>query len=132
MSLRDRQPLKSTELAWAAGFFDGEGSFGCYTQTVRHPRAVYRYPRFKLQVGQRDIRPLERFHAAVYWGHVRSGFDRRYDPPKPYHNYVANGAIALKVINQLWPYLSEPKREQVTRAREKYESSSKATVEVNP
>ncbi len=85
----------SAELAWAAGFFDGEG----YTTTSG------RY----LQVGitQKDTRTLDRFLAAVGLGSVTH--------PVRISCWRANGADAYRVMEKLWPALSAPKREQFLR-----------------
>lgn len=96
------------ELAWAAGFFDGEGS--AFQMRGKKPGQVY----LALQVSQKDKRPLERFSKALGIGRVRG--------PYKSHNgqsfWAVSGKKAQVVIEQLWPYLSEPKREQITRVEE--------------
>jgi hypothetical protein len=81
----------ATELAWAAGFFDGEGWTSASKRT------------FWLGIAQKDIRPLERFVDAVGVGRI---YDNRI------HTVALTGAKALKVLTALWPLLSEPKREK--------------------
>lgn len=100
--------INREELAWAAGFFDGEGTTGFYKNGI--------YRRLVLAIPQNDPRPLERFHAAVqglgYINWQRTGT-----------NYVwqcqkfadAQAAIAL-----LWAFWSAPKREQATVALIRY------------
>lgn len=63
-----------------------------------------------MQVGitQKDTRPLERFAGVVGLGSVTH--------PKRISVWRANGADAYRVMEKLWPYLSDPKREQFLRA----------------
>jgi hypothetical protein len=93
------------ELAWAAGFFDGEGS-------IVLPRGA---TSIALQIGQADRRPLERFHAAVGdLGRIEGP-----TPPNPpgrlvMHRWrVGKWRDAQAVIALLWPFLAQPKRERI-------------------
>lgn len=90
------ESMKS-ELAWAAGFFDGEGT----SYVARHGRNR-QHRRICITVSQKDRRPMDRFVAAV-GGHVRE--NRLY----VWHE---SSARAIEAMEKLWPYLSEPKREQ--------------------
>lgn len=93
-----------TELAWAAGFFDGEG---CTTLAKKNANKTVR-----VIVAQKDIRPLQRFVAAV-------GDRGKIYPPRGEHmvrHWASNAEpVAREVLALLWPYLSEPKREQAER-----------------
>lgn len=91
------------EQAWAAGFFDGEGSFVLSrTGGQRRPRDH----RLVLAVAQKDRRPLERFRAAVGGGgHLsRNG--------KGYWQFTLTNRQAVAAFEVLRPYLSPPKLEQ--------------------
>ena len=95
----------NTELAWAAGFFDGEGSI------------QLRKTGLQLYVGQTDPRPLERFAAAVGVGKVNGPYGpyARNGTPntwKPMYAWQVGGRKAEAVFALLQPFLSEPKREQ--------------------
>lgn len=108
----------SVELAWAAGFFDGEGSvFVNRRKSVAKYRANpirYDITSVGLAVCQVDIRPLRRFRAAI-------GAERAISGPypttrKPYWRWSCEGRPSvLGVLETLWPFLSEPKREQSYR-----------------
>jgi hypothetical protein len=92
------------ELAWAAGFFDGEGS-------------VYFTGKYiTLAITQADRRPLDRFRAALDLGTVRGPYRLE---KSPYFVYTAGVYEIQPVIEKLWPLLSEPKREQITNAKAK-------------
>lgn len=89
-----------TELAWAAGFFDGEG-----TSTSCRNKNQAAYPR--LHVHQKDRRTLDRFHAAI--GFRGSVGHRRSDGC---YAWQASCNLGRSVMMLLWPYLSEAKKEQ--------------------
>jgi hypothetical protein len=106
--------MDTNELAWAAGFFDGEGhSYWRWSiQSAPQNRKGW-YRCFKSQVGisqAHDPQCVERFQAALGGlGKIR-----------PYTN--KHGRIYMwtvqaideveSVLLTLWPYLSHPKREQ--------------------
>src|SRR5690349_5311058 len=94
-----------TELAWAAGFFDGEGS----SKLDRRKDRAY----ISIQIGHVEPGPLHRFRAAVGAGNVTGPYDHnsKKNPRwKPHYSYQAYGENARFVIEtQLWTYLSEPK-----------------------
>jgi hypothetical protein len=93
-----------SELAWAAGFFDGEGTI--YNRTRKQ-----KYSYYNLEIAQRDIRPLERFLAAVGEGKIipRKARGRT----KEHFMWVCwQQEGVMSILNKLWPYLSEPKKEQ--------------------
>src|SRR6266508_3519881 len=102
--------MDSHELAWAAGFFDGEGTVGCgHMQPDKRPH-------LHLSVSQADVRPLKRFQLAIGgFGRIRG----------PFYPNRALGHLGRKPMFQLqigsfetiqatvafmWRWLSEPKR----------------------
>jgi hypothetical protein len=86
---------EQVELAWAAGFFDGEG---CVAAQL--PKGCVSL-RLKLDVSQKYRRaPLERFRAAVGVGNI-------YDKKNEVYSYSATGADAHAVMELLRPYLGE-------------------------
>lgn len=101
---------EATELAWAAGFFDGEGYVSIsFSKGTRWPSIV-------LGITQHNRETLERFSAAVGRGKIygprRSGKGElvRYD----LHVGGIDGVTA--VLLALSPYLSSPKRNQAEAA----------------
>ena len=92
------------ELAWAAGFFDGEGS-------------TYLDPRPRLSISQNDVVTLERFRDAVGLGtvHVQSAIYGR--AKKPVHQFRISGWRPVQAaVAMLWPWLSPIKKAQASRA----------------
>jgi hypothetical protein len=98
------------ELAWAAGFFDGEGS--TYLKVYATGRVEIR-----MAVAQTDPRPLVRFRNAVGIGSVNGPYERQNKTHKPNYEYRPDTFEHMQaVIAMLWHWLSEPKREQATTA----------------
>ena len=88
-----------TEIIWAAGFWDGEGSV---VRTANHNST-----RIKMNVSQKDRRPLERFLKAVGVGKI---YPQR--PNNAWQWSASAKADVIKVYELLSPYLSAPKMEQ--------------------
>lgn len=94
------RPATLMDLAWAAGFLEGEGSF-----VTNGPHAV-------VQAFQVELEPLER---------IRSFFGGRLTHQKRRGNrqdiwiWRANGPRARSIMYTLWPLLSVKRREQIRR-----------------
>lgn len=107
------------ELAWAAGFYDGEG--GCYAHLDKRDGSV----RIQISLKQVDIRPLERFKSAVGVGNIRGP----YQGNKAYHQgqyrWYAYSQNAYTFLEKIYDYLSEPKKEQINKVLLKIEENKK-------
>ena len=96
------------ELAWAAGFFDGEGST---TLTAGKRRRDYPTPKVSMaQTGSRE--ELDRFVVAVGAGKVRGPWLQPYNDKPRWFYQTTRAADAQAVIARLWPFLCSRKREQ--------------------
>jgi hypothetical protein len=90
------------QIAWAAGFFEGEGGVYVGARTV------------KLCVVQADREPLERFRAI--FGVEGNILSKRPNPPGKktmYAYYVQRRDQVEVVVEQMWPWLGPRKREQI-------------------
>ncbi len=104
------KPLIREELAWAAGFADGEGSFF----SCNNGKTAGRQPVFS--ISQVDQRALIRFYNAVGFGSVTDP----YQPPsrakgnsRPICRYRVSGFNRVQAIMALlWTWLGPVKREQ--------------------
>lgn len=101
------------QLAWAAGFWDGEGCCGI---SNGKSGAVSLY----LTISQVPREPLDRFARAVGCGRVSGPFQRS----KPHHQpqylwRIGSFEYCQAVLAMLWPFLSGPKREQAAAALER-------------
>jgi hypothetical protein len=97
------------ELAWAAGFFDGEGTFG-YAGKKGCPA---------VQISQKDPTVLGRFKEIVGMGTV-SGPRKNLTPKgraSTIHAYYISGLEPTQYIGAiLWIFLSQQKRDQFARS----------------
>lgn len=106
--------MKDTEIIWAAGFFDGEG----YSGMVPTKKGDWVGYYLKLAVGQKDRRPLDRFHLAVGGSGAIYGPYSHNPGWAPMYYWKDQGASAEAVMDLLLPHLSEPKREQWAQAQQ--------------
>jgi hypothetical protein len=96
------------ELAWAAGFFDGEGCVGAYAGPPSKGGVRRRYLRVSVAQKQRPL--LDKYLGIFGCGAVYE------DKRRPMHAYQASGRAAFDVVNRLWPWLGEQKRADFKRA----------------
>lgn len=99
------------DIAWAAGFFDGEG---CITigREARHT--------VRIKVKQVEREPLDRFHRIVGAGTVHGPYRHDHGPYRkncrPIHQFhMGKRADVVRTLNLLLPHLCSAKAE---RARE--------------
>lgn len=103
------------ELAWAAGFFDGEGC------TNAHRSNVGNKPwRISVSVTQIHRDTLERFQAAL--GGIGTIYGPYEKPVNPQFTFKGAGLEKTQaIIAMLWPWLTPHKKEQailaISRAR---------------
>ncbi len=99
------------ELAWAAGFWDGEGSTSIHTQ--KHSEHTYHYP--KMSIGQVNPKPLYRFQAALGGlGTVNGPYDRKspYNKQPIYIWHLHRWQYVQQALACLWSNISEEKQMQ--------------------
>ena len=96
------------ELAWAAGFLDGEGNFSC---DLRSNKA-----KMTIQAAQVEPQPLERLKA-VLGGNVTGPYGPYVKPNrKPWYMWRMYTNQAEEACLRLLPYLSQPKIKQILNA----------------
>jgi hypothetical protein len=113
--VRFHDPL---EAAWAAGFYDGEGSTG-FSHKVKQAGRQRVYGYVTLAVSQSGSpETLERFQKAVRCGKVYGPYDHKKnaDTWRPYWRYMASNRDARKALRIMWPWLSSVKRAQAEAA----------------
>lgn len=108
----------ATEMAWAAGLFDGEGSVWASSPRGSARRAAAMELAQSSEKGVPET--LVRFRAAIGVGWIsgphapRSPWSRL-----PQYRWAAGGRHQVSaVVHALWPWLGTVKREQVTAVRE--------------
>lgn len=97
------------DLAWAAGFLEGEGSFSAGKRTSTYVVA-----------SQVNREPLDKLRA-LFGGSMLFRHHRRRNPSwSPFYRWQVGGARAIGVILTLWPMLSQKRREQAREALNGY------------
>jgi hypothetical protein len=110
----DREEI---ELAWAAGFFDGEGN------TRIHHDSRWKSSRIFVSLSQVEREPLDRFCTAVGVGKVYGpygGPSEKSPNKQPHYMYAVWGIGAEVVVGQLIPYLCTAKTEQALKVFHAY------------
>ncbi len=99
--------MTTEETIWAAGFADGEACI-----YINAPRSTC--PSITFEIGQTDVRPLLRFKVAVDEGKIMGPYlsPSAKKNHSPRYVFRVTGLAAQSVLRQIWPYLSDPKREQ--------------------
>lgn len=106
------------QLAWAAGFIDGEGSF--YVQKVSSRARPNRPLRPRFEIGQVDTRVLYRLQSALPFGaRVMGPYCNKTHPgskAQPMYLYYVDGFKDVQALLALvWPWLGIVKREQAKK-----------------
>lgn len=100
-------------MAWAAGFFDGEGYIGLQLSHGGNAQNV------RMSVYQTSLQPIERFHKAV-WGLgklVKPRNNKSFLQKKTMYEWRSGRYEEVQaVVALLWSFLSEPKRQQARKA----------------
>lgn len=125
--------IEDTEVAWAAGFFDGEGNCGLHRQTttwqkknkngekISGKRNYWkRYP--ALTVSQVTSEELYRFdNATNNVGKVRGPYGPYKTTKQAYYQYSVFGYNNIKEMYKvLKPYLCSRKKEQIEDVLKRY------------
>jgi hypothetical protein len=95
------------ELAWAAGFFDGEGSSSLNVQRDGRKTTA-------LSIGQTNREPLDKFDRATSnIGAVGGPYQPKNPKHTPWYRWSTGGLENCQlVMDMLWPWLCSIKREQ--------------------
>jgi hypothetical protein len=108
-----------SELAWAAGFFDGEGYIGAVHVNTQKGKYKGNWT-LQLSISQCDPYVLHRFREAVGGiGRITGPYSRKL--PKRGNDrwvYRTNASQVEQVMDQIKPYLSPVKLAQLEKALE--------------
>lgn len=102
--------MSREELAWAAGFVDGEGHFGF--SFVSHKASNSQQKIIGLSVNQTDVRALQRLREVLKLGRINGPYKYKstHSPIWVYH--IGSFEEVQSAICKLWPWLGPVKREQ--------------------
>ena len=105
-------PTATSDLAWAAGLFEGEG---CFTVSMVHGR--YPQPRVKLRSTDEDV--VRRFHETVGFGTVREeNWHTVHQGYKKQWEWFARADEVVPVIDLLLPWMGTRRRARALEVRE--------------
>ncbi len=102
--------MNREELAWAAGFLDGEGYFACTGRSDRPHR------RLTVAAAQVHLEPLDRLKALLGGG-IHGPYPSRHMTGQPYYQWqICSFEQVQAAIAALWAFMSPPKRAQAQAA----------------
>lgn len=103
-SLRGDNPLCTREnLAWAAGLFEGEGSFSYQRRG--------QYMTIQVELGMTDEDRVRRFHAVVGIGNVTGPHNNTKPHHKPIYRWKTGSFAGVQAIMAfMWPWLGPRRR----------------------
>jgi hypothetical protein len=106
------------EMAWAAGFFDGEGHTRVNYISNRYGR---HFASLLLSVSQANDGPgppsvLLRFQAAFNEGRINGPYRSGRPNERPMWRWRCSGIKAAEVLGRMWPWLDTVKQDQADRA----------------
>lgn len=102
---------KLVELAWAAGFIDGEGCISVVRQTYQKKTRRNYYIRIRLQVVQNDLACLQRLQKVLG---VRSSINQMGWKPsqtRPIYSLLIDGRHAIGALEIIEPFLVRKKHQ---------------------
>lgn len=104
--------MNAVDAAWAAGFFDGEGSIflSRNTWTIR------------VDVAQVDPRPLQKL-VDLFGSKVLGPYQPKTKNSKPYYRWAKCSAKAVEFMNTIRPYLVI-KQDQMDRVLNEYKKKN--------
>lgn len=114
------------ELAWAAGFFEGEG---CFTRSIQTRGNSTAY-NLKAHISQTTEEPIIKFYEAIGFGRINGPYQNgKY---KEYWRYEAAGYERVQeLLVMLWPHLSDRRKEEGTKIILGYREFEKTRVRFN-
>ena len=104
--------MRDSEIAWAAGFLDGEGSFSCKSNSRSKKDPSRTYPNFMFHVTQVARSPLERL-VDLFGLKIYGPYRQKNRPTtKPFFYYQCRGKRAEHAFLEMVPHMSKEKAEQ--------------------
>jgi hypothetical protein len=102
--------MKPEEIAWAAGFIDGEGCFSAIKGWDKT-----KYSKVHLKVVQVEPEALHRL-VDILGGFVSGPQNPPSHRGKPYYTYTLTWNACKRAVPVLWPYLTSATRQKWTGA----------------
>jgi len=117
----DNKPDYEINIAWATGFYDGDGSMCCTSNNGK------KYQRLQLTIGQKDYNgkvadTLVKFKNIVGCGYIYQK-NKKGKEINQHQFFVTKREDVKKVINLLWKHLSISKKNQAIKALNLFEAN---------
>lgn len=113
--------MNREELAWAAGFVDGEGYTGFHICQKSRPTDQRQYGAISLTVSQCHKEPLERLQKALGVGKLWGPYKKKKENHRDSYSFSVTGFEKTQAaIAMLWTWLGPIKREQASNAIKGY------------
>lgn len=103
--------MKSDEVAWAAGFYEGEGCIHFDGKNLN------------MTLSQCNREPLDRYYEIMGCGKIYGPYTKR--RVQPIYTWKVSGRSAVEAIGRLSEWLSKRRTEQAQTAIEAYERRPK-------
>ncbi len=102
--------------AWITGFYEGEGSVGCYKRHELRAGHHYNYHFLKFTIGQKEKTPLQLIKQAMGCGYLYHTNNRGLGGGKIWMLQFTH-AQGRRFAKQIRPFMCSPKKiQQLTRA----------------
>lgn len=101
------------EWAWAAGFYEGEGTLIMHGQNRG----------YQFQIGQKDPEPLNRFQQIAGCGAIYGPYENGTPNRIVYSYRITKARNVLWVVSNMWEWLSVRRQEQIALVYEKRSNS---------
>ena len=111
-------PIKP-DWRWIAGFWEGDGSAGCYFYKRRH----WIWHRSIVQLVQKDKEPLKIIKQMVGYGSLRLYKGSGFSKTNKYWKYSICSLQALKFIKNILPFVKSKRR--ITQLQKTLQDDSK-------
>ena len=104
------------DLAWAAGFIEGEGSF-LSNITYHNKNSGRAYVTFQVSAVQVEQEPLEKLLRIFNFGRIHGPYSRKDNKSQPFYRFSTNSFEGSQAITAaLWPWLSQKRKQQAKAA----------------
>lgn len=115
--------MNKENLAWAAGFFDGEGC-----TSIKKKKSQINFRAVVISMSQKDERVLNKWYKIFHFGYY-DDVQTKYGPMWRWNTTTFEQAQYVMCL--LWPWLGEVKKEQYERVVKEYLNNRKNVKKVN-
>lgn len=122
------------ELAWAAGFIDGEGHIGTHECQKSRPTDQRNYVAISINVSQCNRQPLDRLQKTLELGKVWGPYKKKNKTHSDFYLFSVTGIERTQqALAKIWEWLGDIKKVQATEALRKYqEFNSRPKLKLGP